>query len=129
MRYNNGESMKIRVGVSELLTKLKTNKANHSVVVKEAREGYIEKARAALNDKLDALATGKCVHLSFNLLLPEEHFDEYDTAIAMCEWAKDEDIELDAEQFRNFIQDQWGWSGSFYQNNAAYSVRAAGAVR
>lgn len=121
--------MSIRAKKDEILSKLRTNREKHSVIVAEARKGYVDKARASLRERLDQLESGKIVSLTFSLDPPQDHSSVYDTAIQMLELATDDVIELDSVQVRNLVMDQWDWSTRFLAVNAAYSETAAARLR
>ena len=117
-------SMTIVAKKTEVLSTLRSNRAKHSEIVKEAREGYMEKAQAALKEKLEHLRSGKLAALSFSLRVPLDYTKVYDTAIRMLELHQNDTIELDAAQVRNLMQDEWDWTDSFYGTNMVYSKMA-----
>lgn len=117
-------SIKIKADRAELLETLKTNRKQHAIIVKEAREGYINKAIAALEKRLAQLKEGKLTHLSFALAIPQDHTAVYDTAIVMLERHTDSTIELNAEAVRSLIEDTWDWSRGFIGSTIEYSPRA-----
>jgi hypothetical protein len=84
----------------------------------------MKKARDAVKAKLDKLESGKLVSLAFHLMVPVDQTKVYDTAIQMLELHTGEFIELDSEQVRCLIQDQWDWTRTFYGTNKAYSSTA-----
>lgn len=117
-------SMTIVAKRDDVLNTLRKNRETHAEIVKEARTGYVEKARQALSSKLDKLASGKVVALSFTLRVPLDYTKVYDTAIKMLELHQNATIELDATQVRNLMQDQWDWTDQFYGTNSVYSKTA-----
>lgn len=117
--------MTTKVGKEDLLKVLIDNRAKHSKIVTEARKGYTEKARAALKRKLDDIETGKIVALDFSLRPPVNYTDVYDTAILMLEMHTDDTVILEANEFRNLVQDQWDWTSDFYATNKQYSMSAS----
>lgn len=60
----------------------------------------------------------------FALTVPVDYRSAYDTTIAMLEWSTDDNITLAADEFRQFVQDQWDWKDGFISSNAAYSSTA-----
>ena len=104
-----------------VLDKLRTNRAEHSKIVKEARVVYVEQAKKVVEKKLEALKAGKVVSLAFKLTAPLDYTTVYDTAIRALEMHTGETIELSAEQVRNLIDDAWDWSGQFTSSNMMYS--------
>ena len=116
MRVN----FKTRVRIVDLLGVLKKNRANHHKLYLEAKEGYIEAARRAIGAKLDALLSGRAESLVFTLVVPEDHTSNYDTVIGMLEMTQDEEIELSADEFRTYVQDEWDWMRGWALSNSTY---------
>ena len=123
------EGMEIEVDVKKTLEILKNNRHTHRTIVLEAREGYINKAKEALEEKMEELLErakkGKMVSLHFNLHVPQDHTNVYDTAISMLEMHTEETIIITPTHHRNLIEDKWDWTGNFYMTNVAYSGTAA----
>lgn len=116
--------MKIEANKIELLDKLRANRKEHAAIVAEAREGYVKKARAALEKRLGQLSEGQIVSLSFRLDVPQDHTKVYDTAIRMLELHQDDTVRLTASQVRNLEMDEWDWTDSFLGTASAYSPMA-----
>lgn len=110
---------------SEVLERLKKNRETHAGLVKEARTGYIERARAELMKKLDSLKSGKLVSVYVSLSVPLDYTSHYDTVISMLEEHTEDHIQLKATEFRNFMEDKWDWRGQFIGTNKAYSESTA----
>lgn len=104
-----------------VLDTLKKNRAEHSKIVAEARIAYAEKAKTALEKKLEAFKAGKIVSLAFKLTGPQDYTTVYDTAIRALEMHTGENIELGADQVRNLLEDSWDWSSQFTSSNMMYS--------
>lgn len=120
----NGVNMTVAVSRTELLEKLRTNLAQHQQIVMEAREGYLKKAKQALQERISTLEKGKVVSLNFSLQEPADHSKDYKTAISMLEFAQGETVELQTQDFQRLVNDEWDWSYGFYSSNAAYSESA-----
>lgn len=121
--YGNN-NMQIKAKKDEVLAALRTNREEHQQIVREARLGYMEKAKQALSAKLDELASGKISALSFGLMLPVDYTKEYDTAIRMLELHQEDQVELDEALVRCFVLNQWEWMSQFIGSNAVYSATA-----
>lgn len=121
-------TMKILASTTEVLATLKANREKHSKIVKEAREGYVVKAREALEKKLEEIRTGKIVALSFNLSPPVSYKAAYDTAIQMLEIHTEDVIELTGTEVRHLLMDEWDWSTQFLTSNSAYSQLARDSI-
>lgn len=125
----NDNQIKVQCDRNEVITILRQNLAKHEVIVQEARRGYVEKAKKALEAKLDALNSGKVEPLTFALPVPEDYTRAYQTAIRLLEMHTEKTIELDATNAECFIMDRWSWRGAFLMKSAAYSATAAVASR
>ena len=118
-------SMKIMAKTADVLTRLRANRETHVKIVVEARDGYMKRAREALESRLKQLESGKLVTLSFNLMPPQNQTAVYNVAIEMLGMHTGAEIELDSDQVRNLMRDEWDWSSSFLMSNSAYSATAA----
>lgn len=116
--------MVIEADVHTLLATLRSNREEHAQIVAEARDGYIEKARTALEKRLAEAREGKMVSLSFRLDFPQDHTKTYDVAIRMLELHQGATITLSAMQVRNLEMDEWDWTDSFLNTASAYSPSA-----
>lgn len=118
----------VTVKRDELLKRLRENRERHQSVVKEARAGYVDKARKLLSARLDKLASGKIVNLTFSLQLPASYINAYDDAIAAFEMHTGSEIELTIDDVNNYIRDRWNWKSAFLISNASYSKIASDEV-
>lgn len=123
MRMNNIK-MTTTVDVQSLLDKLRYNLEKHSLIVKEAIAGYVDRAQKELLRRLEDLRSGKCVGLSFSLAPPSDHSECYRTTIKMLEWSKDATVVLQADEFRQLVLDEWDWTDNFLHSNSTYSKMA-----
>jgi hypothetical protein len=117
--------MTTKVSREKLLSTLKENRAEHGKIVAEARRGYVEQARAALERRLKQLQEGEIASLQFSLAPPADFTEVYDNSIAMLEWNTEDLVELEADEFRQLVRDEWDWSENFYHSNSRYSSTAA----
>ena len=117
--------MKVTAKKSEVLATLRVNRAEHQVIVIEARAGYLAKAREAVAAKLDALGAGKLVALSFGLVMPQDQTNEYDAAIRMLELHTGDTVELNDDMVRCLVMNEWAWMPHFVGTNAIYSKTAS----
>ena len=117
--------IKIIAKSDEVLAALRANRAEHQQIVREAREGYVKKAKELLMAKLDDLVSGKIVSLQFDLHPPQDQTREYDAAIKMLELHQSGTIELEHYMIRCLVLNEWGWMDKFLTSNSAYSATAA----
>ena len=114
----------ITAKVSTVLEALHRHRTEHQVMLEEAREGYCEKAAAALAARIDLLKSNKPVDLSFKLSPPRNYTDQFDNIITMLTLHQEsgaETVELKAIDVRRFVQGEWDWYDNFLVANAAYS--------
>lgn len=121
--------MTTTVEKARLLKALKANMARHQQIVQEARDGYIEQAREALEKRLEQLRTGELVSLAFHLAPPADYTEVYENSIAMLEWNTADTVELEADEFRQLVRDEWDWTEKFLAGNSPYSATALREVR
>lgn len=124
MMRNANIQMTTVVKKADLLKTLYSNLEKHSKIVQEARDGYVKKALHALQRRLEDLRSGKIVALSFSLSPPVDYSEVYKNTIAMLEWNTQEEVELQADEFRQLVRDEWDWTDSFLASNSAYSQGA-----
>lgn len=119
-------TMRTTADTKKVLAALIKNRTRHVQVVKEARAGYLVKAREKAKQILADLEAGKITSVSIGLSMPQDHTHVYDTAIAMLKMHTGKTIELDSSQARSLMMDQWDWKMNFLLANSAYSATAAG---
>tara|TARA_Y100000310_G_C20672285_1_gene810953 strand:- start:1190 stop:1591 length:402 start_codon:yes stop_codon:yes gene_type:complete len=124
MRTINNFDLKSTIPKEKLLDKLRDNRDKHAAIVKEAQEGYIDKAQQAIKKKLAELKRKNIVSLHFSLYPPKDHTEAYTTVIKMLEMSTDEHIVLTASEFRQLVEDEWEWTDDFLTSNSNYSVSA-----
>lgn len=117
-------NIKTTVDREKVLAILKTNREEHAEIVAEAREGYVEQARKALEKRLGQIKEGKVVNLTFSLNPPQDHTEDYDTVIKMLEMHVEKTVTLDSQQFRQYVEDNWNWKSGFIVGSARYSQKA-----
>lgn len=116
--------IKTEVPTNTLLEILQDNLDNHYRIVEEAKKGFFEKAKAALQQRLKELEDGTLRSLRFSLEPPVDYSAVYRTAIRMLKMHTQPTIVLEAEEFRNLVEDDWDWSRGFFQTNKSYSPTA-----
>lgn len=114
--------MKIEVHAQDLQDILEENQARHEKLYTEAVEGYLDAARKRLEDYLGQLRDGKVRSVAVHLEAPRNHVPEYETVIGMLRLHAGDKIELTADEYRMFVEDEWDWMSSWLVNNALYSA-------
>lgn len=120
-----GIEMTTTVKKDFLLERLRTHLAEHKVVVAEAKEGYMKRAKELLEMNLEKINKGEYVSINVSLSKPVDNSSAYVTVIEMLENNIQEDITLSASEFRMLAQDEWDWKENFLIGNACYSSKAS----
>lgn len=113
---------KIIVNKTQLLEALRINRTKHVDIFQQAIEKYREQAIVRFEEYIAQIKAGKSVPRALPLPMPEEHTDDYDRAIQMLEWHLEADVSVTEQEFRQYVQDQWGWYHSFAANSASYTT-------
>ena len=113
---------KVTVRKTELIKRLEENMAKHNAIFLAAMEGYREQALRQVNDWIDALKRFDNPVMISRLPVPEEHTDDYKTAIEMLKMSVDLEVEISQSDFRCYVQDKWEWKQRFVSTNTAYLV-------
>jgi hypothetical protein len=110
----------ITVAKPELLKVLKANRDQHRELYEEAWAGYCKAARAELEESLKRIKAGKPIPRYLVAVAPEDHTNDYEDVIAMLEMAINDEIELTQAQFKQYVQDDWGWKEQWVTSNTQY---------
>lgn len=114
----------ITVNKDELLAALKENRETHGAAYEKAKAGYIKVTMAEMKEQLQRLVDGRVLGRIFFNAPPEDHTGDYNDAIAMMTWSMDDTIELTQGQFKQYVNDDWGWKESWVTSNTAYMTEA-----
>lgn len=105
---------------SELREIVQRNRDAHRAVFDEAFTAFGHAAERRLEHHLEILRDGGTPPLHLNLVVPEDHTDDYDTVLLMLDMETRDEIELSWDEFRNYVQDEWGWTGRFNETTSTY---------
>lgn len=117
-----GQGLSIEVSVPTLITTLEDNRAKHLKDYEKSKRGWKRLLAKDLTSLLNDLEAGKSIeprrlHLKNK---PEHYLKEYDEAIEMLKFADNHSIELDQQQFRAYVKDEWTWKQSWEASNSSY---------
>jgi len=110
----------ITVDKADLKVRLQTNRASHHSTYLKAVEVYRKKAAELAKEQAELLLRGEIRVIVVNLPVPEDHTDDYDRALQMLDWDKGSVTILTEDEFRQYVQDDWGWQRSFATNTTSY---------
>lgn len=113
----------ITVRKDDLIKTLKENRDAHREQFLRAQSAYRMAMIEELDRALDEAKRGKTIKRAFALPVPEDHTDDYDTAIAMLEWHTKDAVELSQREFMTYVENKWGWLTSFAANTQSYLVQ------
>lgn len=108
----------IKVKKPALLEALKRNRDIHSKEYEEALIDFRKKCVAVLEAEL--LKTNRTDTLSVNITAPINAIDNYNEAIGMLEFHCEDIIELDNNEYKRYILNEWQWTGLFKTLAASY---------
>lgn len=114
----------VRVETDDLIKILKENRKRHEEEYKETFEGYKEDAIMLLEKSLGRAKSAKTIkdiRTSLDLMQPECHLEDYDSIIGMLELCLDDSIEVTQQEYRQYVQDKWGWKHGFALMNTRYN--------
>jgi hypothetical protein len=110
----------ITVSKNRLIETLRLNRDEHKAIFDKAQAIYREKMIEELDRMLAEAKAGQPIRRGFTLPVPEDHTEEFDTAIQMLEWETGEEVELVQNEFMNYVENNWGWARSFAANTGSY---------
>lgn len=110
---------KVKMDKGELKVIVQKNRDEHRKLFEEAWEGFRTKAISNLESRIDQIKDGGTIELYIDLIQPEDHTEDYDRVLSMLEYEVDEEVELQANEFAQYVQDDWGWKHTF---NSAYTA-------
>ncbi len=111
---------KVCVDKVRLLKTLKENRAVHIEEYKDVYEAYRLQKIIQLESVLDRAKACMEFNLHFDGGEPVGHTDTFDAAIEMVQWSEEQVIELDQEDFRRYVLNDWDWVGRFKMHQTMY---------
>ena len=111
----------VTVGRAALLDKLRVNREQHRAIFESAIDGYRNMIVAELEQRIDDLKKGKEIDRIIRLEAPVDHTEDYDRVILMAEMNISDEIELDEDNFAQYVMDQWRWKAAFISNAGTYT--------
>ena len=119
MRHGNRT---IQVEKSDLITKIKENKENHIVEYDKAVIAYKDEALRQLANLTVRVEEG-AVDAKLDLITPINNADNYDKIIEMFDWEVTDVVELEQDEFQEYVQDTTDFAVKARMSNAAYFVQ------
>ena len=117
---------KVTVKQNVLLEILRENRDTHKADYEDAYAGYLETCKDSLEDLLEDFKSGKLEIVQWTEFPPQSQVKDYDRVIRMLELSVDSEIELAADEFANFVQDDWHWKENWTFTNSNYISKTRG---
>lgn len=111
---------KVTVKQNELLVIIRENRDTHKADYEDAYAGYLETCKELLEELLEDFNEGERDTVQWTEFPPQSQVKDYDRVIRMLELSVDSEIELSADEFANFVQDDWAWKDQWTLSNSAY---------
>ena len=112
--------------VSNLVAVMEKNRKTHIANYKKAMAVFKKKVQAKLEWMQKAVAAGKRIHMSVNLLIPMKFVEDYDRVIFMLTHTTDKVITLSEVQYQQYVMDKWNWGDHFHSNTMCYASGPTG---
>ena len=106
-----------------LIHALKKNRDGHRAQYEEAHAGYRKALIETVGKMYDDAKKGLDVQHVIHLDIPEDHTKEYDRLVGMLEMGIDDKILITAQEYSQFVMDDWGWKERFISTSNAYKNR------
>jgi hypothetical protein len=117
----------VKVRTQELLAKVRANRDTHVTDYEESIVGWrAERAEVAAKvaklakKAIDDHSTEVVVYQLSSLQKPQSHVKDYDRVIGMLEMSVEEELEITAQEFSQYVQDEWSWREAFAASTANY---------
>lgn len=115
----------ITMGKFKLITILEENREAHKLEFEQAMLQFRKALRNVLGEKIyDCIESpnpkGEISKILISFPQPESHLEDYDRALRMLNSHDDEQITVDAREYRELVEDEWDWSGRFKAATSNY---------
>jgi hypothetical protein len=117
----------IKVKKANLIEVMKKNRSEHRDTFLKAQEKFREAVITVLDEELKRARNNLPFVLArFTALVqPTDHTDDYDRIIGMLEMHVGDEIELIQQEYKCWVEDDWGWSSDFANEVSNYGVSSA----
>ena len=112
----------IQVEKSDLIAKIKENKENHIKEYDKAVVAYKEEAERQLMTEVARVQEG-ALDAKLNLITPIDNTENYDSILEMFEWEVKDVVELQQDEFKEYVQDKTDFAVRAQMSNTAYFMQ------
>jgi len=110
----------VKVEKAELVGRIKANRDVHRQVFEKAMEGYRRAAAEFFNEQWGNALDDRQFAVVFRQPVPEDHSDDYEAALDMLEMSVEDRVTLSAQEFRQYVRDDWGWKKNWTETTSSY---------
>jgi len=104
----------------DLIAVLQDNLKIHAETFYKALDMYRERVVTEFEVMLDDAKNGRKINRSLSCPVPENHEDDYLSAIKMLEMSIDTNIDITVEDFNKLVMDDWGWKERWNSTTSSY---------
>jgi hypothetical protein len=115
----------IVVDKERLVSALRESRDKHEREYQEAYDGFVKKYADLLKKKIGKAEAGAEIgprDTYIDLEVPENHTEDYTRALDMLSWHEGDSIDLSTQEYKNYIEDDWAWTGKFRKDLSSYTV-------
>lgn len=115
-------NQQVNVNRLEMIEAIKAGRALHVAQFTEAHADYQAVLLKEFTRIRDQIAAGNFKDVSFHLIAPQNHTEDYDEVIEMLERSIDDTVTLDRDAFKAYFKNEWSWSRGFAESAAVYKA-------
>jgi len=113
-------SRTIKVNKDKLIEQIKLNKENHIKEYDKAIIAYKEEALKQLTAQISRVDEG-ALDAKLDLITPINNAENYDKIIEMFEWEVEDKVDLEQNEFNEYVQDETEFAMQAKFSNTFYS--------
>ncbi len=113
----------VKVNVAELLIIILKNQQEHNDEYAEMMKEYAETVKDKSAELLKFnLAAKNNFKKSFNAPEPKNNSKDYERIISMLQMTVDTVIELDTQEYEQYVMNNWHWTREFSASKTVYGI-------
>lgn len=112
-------SRTIKVNKAKLIAKIEENKARHIEAYAKAVVAYKAEALKQLAEQTKIAEEGGLM-IKVSLTTPVDNRKNYDKIIDMFNWEVEEEVELEQQEFNEYVQDETEFARHAFASNQMY---------
>jgi hypothetical protein len=121
---------KIRVKKEELLQKLTVNFGKWKKVHRRAMNAYWRTVSSTLRkSRIKAVRKDPTWMSGIVLTPPEDHSDDFETAIRMLRMSCEDEVEVSEEDFNSYVLNRWHWRQGYIARASVYCSSSSSSSR